>query len=162
MDLRSAARRAFNSIGYDVRKLSGELSQNAYLDIRALLGDGRGLVAVDVGANTGQTVHRLRASLVDPVIHAFEPSPSTFAELRRRTARVPDLYLENHALGAAAGTVELIENTNSDMSSLLEIGADGWGDVRARTPVQIKTLDEYCDETLHRPSRSGQVGYAGL
>ena len=42
--------------------------------------------------------------------------------------------------------MELIENTNSDMSSLLEIGADGWGDVRARTPVQIKTSDEYCDE----------------
>lgn len=146
MDLRSAARRWFNSFGYDVRKISGDLGQNAFLDIDALSGRHAGLVAMDVGANVGQTIHRLRASLDDPVIHAFEPGPSTFAELQRRTAGIPDLYLTNCALGSEPGTLDLNENTHSDMSSFLKIGKDGWGDVRAKTPVEVRTLDGYCDE----------------
>jgi FkbM family methyltransferase len=146
MDLKSTARRAFNLIGYDVYKISGGLGRNPFRDMRALMGGGRGLVAVDVGANIGQTVHRLRAALNAPVIHAFEPSPSTFAELRRRTEGVPDLYLANRALGARPGTMELIENIHSDMSSFLEIGAYGWGEVRSRTPVKVGTLDEHCED----------------
>jgi FkbM family methyltransferase len=145
-DLRSTARRGFNALGYDLRKLSGELGQNAFLDMRALSGHRAGTVVADVGANIGQTVHRLRASLDAPVIHAFEPGPSTFAELERRTAGIPDLFLTNCALGAEAGTLELNQNTHSDMSSFLEIGADGWGEVQAKTPVEIKPLDEYCAE----------------
>lgn len=146
MDLRSTVRRTFNSLGYDVRKVSGNLGQNAFFDMRALSGQRPGVVAADVGANVGQTVHRLRASLDAPVIHAFEPGPSTFAELERRTAGVPDLHLVNCALGSEPGMLELNENTNSDMSSFLKIGTDGWGDVRAKTPVDVLTLDDYCEE----------------
>jgi len=146
MELRIAAKRAFARLGYDVRTLSGELGKNAYVDIRRLTTAGERPVAADVGANTGQTVDHLRAFFKRPVVHSFEPGPTAFSTLERRMSGDADVHLNNCALGSQPGTVELNEHVASDMSSMLEIGSDGWGEVKARVPVEVRTLDEYCSE----------------
>ena len=43
-------------------------------------------VICDVGANNGQTVTALRRKFPLAAIHAFEPSPATFAEMQRNVA----------------------------------------------------------------------------
>jgi FkbM family methyltransferase len=145
MSLRSRARGALGALGYDLRRVSQSgLGRDPFLDVRVLAGPRPGLVVADVGANLGQTVSRVLESLPAPVIHSFEPSPSTFAELRRRTAGIADLHLSNCAVGSEPGVLELNENTLPTMSSILENGAGGAGDLRARTPVTVTTLDEYC------------------
>jgi FkbM family methyltransferase len=145
MDLRSSARRMFARTGYDVHRITGDLGEDPYRDMRRLV-TGSQPVTVDVGANIGQTVERLRATFEQPQIHSFEPSPATFAELERRTGSLPGVHLSNCALGAAPGTMELIENTHSDMSSMLEPGSEPWGEVKGRVEVPARTLDGYADE----------------
>jgi FkbM family methyltransferase len=98
----------------------------------------------DVGANEGQSIRRFRHYFDRPFIHSFEPSPTTFAKLRENTVRVMDLRLSNVALGSRPGAADLIENTHSDMSSLLELGPDAFGQEKSACRVPVTTLDEYC------------------
>jgi FkbM family methyltransferase len=129
-----------------VHRITGNLGEEPFRDVRTLAGGVSAPVCIDVGANIGQTIERLRSTLDGPIIHAFEPGPDTFAQLERAMGGTPGVHLNNAALGSEPGTMQLIENTNSDMSSLLEPGLDPFGEVTRRVPVQVETLDRYCAE----------------
>ena len=58
-------------------------------------------VMLDVGANTGQTIARFRRRFPQAVVHAFEPSPTTFATLRAGHEGVPGVHLWNVGVGSA-------------------------------------------------------------
>jgi FkbM family methyltransferase len=148
MNLKALVRPMLNRLGYDLHRISsdGDLGRDPFRDMRKLSAGGRKLVVFDVGANVGQSVDRFRETLDDPMIHSFEPEPATFAELRRRKGDVPGLHLNNFALGSKRGTAELNRNTFSDMSSILQPGRDSWGSIKDKTPIEIRTLDEYCHD----------------
>ena len=97
------------------------------------------------GANVGQSVEQFRKQFDRPTIHCFEPGPETFEQLRKRTAGVPDLHLNNAALGSRIESRIFVENQCPDMSSFLEPSTDGWGSIKGRRPVEVWTLDDYCD-----------------
>ena len=118
-------------------------SDDPYDHIATYLAQTPKPVLFDVGANVGQTVLRLRHLFPDGIIHSFEPSPDTFKSLESNVGRTGNTVLNNVGVGATSGTLELIENTKSDMSSFLE-PADTWGAVRKRTSVPVITVDEYC------------------
>jgi len=56
------------------------------------------------------------------------------------------VILNNVALGSRIEHRQLLENSHSDMSSFLPLGADGWGTIDKRTTVPLTTVDAYCDE----------------
>lgn len=116
---------------------------DAFSDIRALSGTGPSIV-FDVGANVGQSVERFAELLPGSEIHAFEPSPTAFEELRRSTRRFPNVRLINAAVGASPGDLILLENDHTNMSSFLSPGSAGWGRVVRHTPVAVLTVDDYC------------------
>jgi FkbM family methyltransferase len=99
-----------------------------------------------VGANVGQTIAFLRATLDNPVIHSFEPGHRAFAELARRCSGIPDLYLNNFALGSRSTLLELQENIHHELSSFLDLGVAGGGEVSRRLAVDVTTIDNYCDQ----------------
>ncbi len=148
MNLKALVQPMLNRLGYDIRRLSSErdLGLDPFRDMRRLSARRRQLVVFDVGANVGQSVNRFRETLDDPIIHSFEPEPTTFSELRRRKGGVPGIHLNNFALGSSRGMAELNQNTNSDMSSILQPGTDSWGTIDGKTSVEVRTLDEYCDD----------------
>jgi FkbM family methyltransferase len=140
--LKRAVRGLINRFGYDITRKRPELGNDPFADMRRLCGKDAPVV-FDVGANTGQTVHRFRRFFPRPEIHAFEPGPATFRELSANVGELPGVTLNHAAVGAEAGTKILIENTNSDMSSLLEPSAGCWGEVRNRQEVEGVTIDGY-------------------
>lgn len=142
MDLRATVRRQFARVGYDVKRITGAVGEDPYRDMARLVANQRPVVA-DVGANIGQTVERMRAAFAEPQIHSFEASPSTFVELERNVGSLPAVHVVNGALGSTAGRMELIENTHSDMSSLLEPGEEAMGEVKGRVEIDVLTLDDY-------------------
>jgi FkbM family methyltransferase len=146
MNLKALVRPMLNRLGYELHRVSrdGDLGRDPFRDMRKLSARDRRLVVFDVGGNVGQSVERFRKTLDDPIIHSFEPEPATFAELRRRKGDVPGVRLNDFALGARRGTAELNRNTFSDMSSILQPGRDSWGTIEGKTPIEIRTLDEYC------------------
>src|SRR5437867_13004736 len=99
----------------------------------------------DVGANRGQTIEQFRRYFERPLIHAFEPGRSAFAELQRRSAGISDLVLNNTALGARAESRSFLDNDHDDMSSFLEPSVTAWGEIKSRYPVDVITLDDYCE-----------------
>ncbi|HEY6137805.1 MAG TPA: FkbM family methyltransferase [Thermoanaerobaculia bacterium] len=140
--LRKAVKHLLRRAGIDIRFIP-PLGFDAYEDMRKLAATERPLV-FDVGANRGQTIERFRDAFAQPVIHTFEPGREAFAALQRRCAGIPDLHLNNAALGARAESRMFLENTRDDMSSFLEPSVDAWGEIADRYPVDVTTVDSYC------------------
>jgi FkbM family methyltransferase len=101
-------------------------------------------LVLDVGANRGQSIERLRRVFARPVIHAFEPGRDTFVALQRRAAGIPDLHVNNVAVGARAESRTFIDTEPDEMSSLLEPSTDAWGRIKRRYAVEVITVDDYC------------------
>lgn len=140
--VRKAVKHLLRRAGIDIRFIP-KLGFDAYDDMRKLAATERPLV-FDIGANRGQTIERFRNAFTQPLIHAFEPGRDTFANLERRCASIPDLHLNNVALGARAESRTFLENTRDDMSSFLEPSVDAWGEIADRYPVEVTTVDDYC------------------
>jgi FkbM family methyltransferase len=151
LNIKQTVKTGLRRFGFEVQRTPHSLAPDKvsvgldpYHDMRRLTGAIARPVVFDVGANVGQTVERIRNYFDHPVIHAFEPSPATFAALRRATEGIPDLTLNNMALGRRAGTADFVENSDPALSSLLEFGPDSWGSVTGKIPVTVATLDQYC------------------
>lgn len=140
--IRKAFKQLLRRAGIDIRFIP-ELGFDAYADMRKLAATDDPVV-FDVGANRGQTIEQFRKAFARPVIHAFEPGREAFAELQRRTAGIAELHLNNVALGARTESRTFLQNERDDMSSFLELSADGWGGVKDRYPVEVTTVDDYC------------------
>jgi FkbM family methyltransferase len=142
MQLQESIHRIVRLTGYDLVKKQYAVSLTR--ELRERVADGPDVVFFDVGANVGQTVTTIRRDYPRAKIHAFEPSPSTFARLRDNVGGHGDLTLVQAALGATVGRMDLHENAQSDMSSFLPTDRDGWGEVLAKTSVAVDTVDNYC------------------
>ena len=71
-----------------------------------------GDVVLDCGANVGDVTEPLART--GATVHAFEPDPYAFEQLRERVARFDNVTLHNAAVGATAGRVTLHRAANFD------------------------------------------------
>lgn len=115
-----------------------------YEDMRRLLINKTNPLIFDVGANVGQSIGEFKDNFPESIIYSFEPSPSTFLQLKKNHTGKPDIFLQNVGLGAVAGKKEFLENESSEMSSFLEYDQMEWGKFKEKTIVDLSTLDEYC------------------
>ncbi len=116
---------------------------NPFVDAAWSLKDRVAPVVFDVGANIGQTVRQVRRFLPSSVIHSFEPVPSSFEKLCTNTQNFTNLTVNHAAVGAKPGTIEIIENAQSVMSSILPLGPAGWGVEKSRHTVTVQSVDSY-------------------
>lgn len=143
--VRGFLRSQITRLGYDVRRLR-TIGADPFCDMKQLLaGEDRPMI-FDVGANVGQSVTSFRGVFPEAAIHSFEPSPGTFQGLSEACRNMAGVSIWNIGLGAAPGKALLLENTNSDMTSFLEIGKDGWGSIRETTLVVLDTVDEFAHQ----------------
>ena len=103
-----------------------------------------GMVVVDVGANIG-IYSMLSAKCVGPrgTVHAFEPTPESFAQLRTNVElnKFSCLRLNQLALADEAGTSTLYLYEQNAMNSLSQ--QDWVGKALGQVVVNTNTLDEY-------------------
>lgn len=142
--VKSSVKSLLRTLGYDVHKI--QAGRDPFHDMRRWTGQRQAPVAFDVGANMGQTIDCLLAIMPEAEIHAFEPGQEAFRKLQEKCSAMPNVLLNRVALGAAPGTAEFVENTDSTMSSFLEPGTAGWGEIKRRVQVPVTTVDQYCDE----------------
>lgn len=148
MSLKGYIREQLFKFGYDVRRRGhDDLGFNPYWDMGKLVVENGRPILFDVGANNGQSIAEFRKRFANPIIHAFEPSPSTYAKLTVQTAGIPDLYLRNFALGANCERKLLHENSVSTLTSLLPQGEACWGEIVNETQVEVRSMDSYCAES---------------
>jgi FkbM family methyltransferase len=140
-----AVKAIFRLLGFEIHYVRKGVGVDAFADMR-MLAATESPVIFDVGANVGQSIGIFRKRFERPSIHSFEPGRATFEQLQRNMTDVPDLQLNNVALGATSGSATLIENERTDMSSLLEPGPDCWGEIERRYAVDVTTVDDYCSQ----------------
>jgi FkbM family methyltransferase len=133
--------------GYVDAALNGE---HAFIDRLARQWQGRPVVAFDVGAFHGTWTAALLQRVSSATVHAFEPVASSFAQLSANIGA--QAHVHRCALGAAIGTAEMFAPPDAD-GSLGELASlharDLSGFALAVEPigkVQVRTLDEFCDE----------------
>ncbi len=142
--VKSYVKSFLRTLGYDVHKI--QVGRDPFRDMQRWIGQRRAPVAFDVGANEGQTIESFLAVMPHAEIHAFEPGQEAFRNLQAKCSAMPNVSLNSDALGAAPGSAEFVENTESTMSSFLEPGPVCWGEIKRRVQVRVTTADQYCDE----------------
>ena len=74
-------------------------------------------VILDIGANIGQTVEKLKTIWDKAVVHSIEPLPEAFQELYLTKGILEDVHVYNHALGSVNGWQEFNVNKHQPMLS---------------------------------------------
>lgn len=146
MTIKEPIKKALLQFGYQVQRVkNGQIGHDPFEDMRTLADTEGPAILFDVGANRGQSVSTFHAHFPSSVIHAFEPGPSTFELLKNQTGGIPNLHLNNVALGSNCERKTLIESSVDTVSSLLPRGKDfHWGDVTSHTDVDVISIDSYC------------------
>jgi FkbM family methyltransferase len=144
MSLRKLLNPLLEPFGYQIfHGNPGSMGLDPFRDMHRLVASPRPVI-FDVGANSGQTIRSLRQRFPAGEIHAFEPAEPAFAELQTNCGHLPDVLLNQLALGGETGEYEFYEMDSSPMSSFLPLGRDGWSRVVRTVRTQVTTVDEYC------------------
>jgi FkbM family methyltransferase len=142
---RRAVKRA---LGMPVRRLHSDWS------ILGRIGPVEGgHVVLDVGAHHGWFFHCWRDWCPGAEVHAFEPTPASFARCAELYGAEPNTHLVRAAVGRVAGTGRLHTLGDSAVSnSLLAPDLEAWSAIQYQTgaitsvEVPTLTLDEYARE----------------
>ncbi len=92
------------------RRLAIWRARNAFVQIATALEPGD--IAIDAGANVGEFTAPMAAS--GATVHAFEPDPYAYAELRKRFATAANVHVHRAAVGAVSGTITLYRAAGVD------------------------------------------------
>lgn len=115
--LKATVRRAARTVGLDVRRYVSDIEVRKLRNLRRLVPFD---LVLDIGANTGQFVRKLRDSGYRGSIVSFEPLSAAYAELCESAARDRNWTIAPRAaIGATNGAVELNVAANSYSSSAL-------------------------------------------
>jgi FkbM family methyltransferase len=118
-------------------------------------------IIVDVGANVGQTLSRLKKIFPESTMHCIEPVPEHYADLKEIAKYYDDAYTYNTALGDKNEIREFNVNQHQPMlSSFYELNENSQDSIAINNPeashinfldnekisVQSKTLDTWATE----------------
>ena len=124
--------------------------RDAYSDQRLLLGGDGANTIIDVGANVGNTVEQYYFTYPDATIHAFEPDPTTFAQLVKRYRTHPRVRCWCNAVSDHEHSASFFINEDPGTNSLLPRPESGRryynqrGVLRQKIDVPAVTLDAFC------------------
>jgi FkbM family methyltransferase len=141
--VRRLIRRSLRSFGYDI--CSSDDRRDPFDDMKRLVYASP--LVFEVGANKGQGIDNFRETFQNPHIHAFEPGRVAFGDLTKNYGTCRHVTLNNMALGSRKQTRMFLESDLYGTSSFLETGCNDWGSTAKRYPVEINTVDCYCDTT---------------
>jgi len=145
--LKNTLKNAIRSIGFDLSRYDANTrGQCPYSDMKYFLGHLDSQTILDVGANVGQTIGKMRKIFPNSIIHSFEPSPKTYSQLSASCKGKSGVHVWNHGVGSSRGTLPFLENVASDMSSFLAPTELAWGEIRETTNVEVITLDDFTKE----------------
>ena len=142
----------FKKFGYQITKIppvtfTSSTGRDAFLDMKRFMSSNSNPIILDVGANKGQSVEKFKAIFPNSIIHSFEPSPKTFKQLKKNISAKEGVFAWNSALGANIGSQVFLENQFSEMSSFLELGENGWGEITGQVIVDVITIDHFLDNS---------------
>ena len=132
------ARRAKKAQAWDARETH---AKGLLQGIVSMLEPGD--VVIDCGANLGAISGALAGT--GAVVHAFEPDPYTFGRLSENLAGRDNVILHNAAVGAAAGTLQLMRDADwekdPDGASVRSTLVAGGRKIDAGNAIDVEVID---------------------
>lgn len=101
------------------------LKGDAVSSVARVLDARREIVALDIGANTGELTRRMVEVFPKARVHAFEPAPDVFEALAKATGELKGVRRHNLAVGAKEGEVTLSITRDRHFSSVLPVSEVG-------------------------------------
>ncbi|NND34259.1 MAG: FkbM family methyltransferase [Saprospiraceae bacterium] len=146
-------KKLIGKMGYDISRSSGKGIPLHDRWINLVRSQGEMKIIFDIGANRGQTFDKFRAYFPDAIIHAFEPNPKTFIDLKERAIRDKKLRPWQLALGDYDGEAILNLNSSDVTDSILSnsefiseyASAELCKPISSQN-VSIKRMDTFCSE----------------
>jgi FkbM family methyltransferase len=146
--LRSMIRKLVKKLGYEILPPSQAYAER--VSLKGLLVQENINLILDVGANVGQFVHKVRDAGYNGRVISFEPQASAHAQLMASAAADPNWTIAHRtALGAEAGSITMHDSKNSVSSSILPMlashsDADPQAGYIGTEEVQVNRLDDIC------------------
>ena len=116
-------------------------------------------VIFDVGAHNGNSIERYLEVFSNPRIYSFEPNQIEFKNIESKYSNLPNIKLNNFALGDKNESKLFNIFAKSDTSSFLKLNDSEWVNVRSKqlgidknkflkdqVEVEVKTLDDFVDQ----------------
>lgn len=132
------ARRAKKAQEWDARE---SYAKGLMQGILSMLEPGD--VVIDCGANLGVVAGPLADT--GATVHAFEPDPYTFGRLSEALAGRPNVILHNAAVGAKAGTLQLMRDADwekdPDGASVRSTLIEGGRKMDAGSGIDVDVID---------------------
>ena len=156
--MKNIIQKFLNFFGYKIKKFKKNLDFD-YI-YKKLFKNDKQVVIFDVGANKGQSIERfLKIFGNKSLIHAFEPIEEEYINLKKKYSNLPNIILNNFALGAVNENKDFYITVRSGSSSFNKLHDTEWlrqrskeckvdskNFVKKTDTVKIKTLDLYCIE----------------
>ena len=144
--IKNKIRQIIHKLGYQITRYDpSALGNNPLNDMAKFLHNDCPIV-FDVGANIGQSIDKFSSQFPRCIIHSFEPSPTTFKKLKEQASKLKNIHLWNCGIGSVPGDMTLFENSHSTLSSFLPLSEFGSGRVIKDTLIELKTIDQFCDD----------------
>jgi FkbM family methyltransferase len=103
-------------------RLSYRVGGDPIEDMALLLAGTAVSTIIDGGAYAGAFSRRMAMTFAEARIHAFEPTPASFALLEEKTRGLPVISSHQLALGASSGVARFFENASPLTNSLRKNG----------------------------------------
>lgn len=129
-----------------------QFEHDTYSMMTRFLDPDRAIVAIDVGANVGDTCRRITQEFPHAIVHALEPVSDVFRTLEERTADMPGVKRYQIGVSDREGTVKFNVTKNRWCSSILppsELGKayyGEWYEVERQEEARIVRLDDWAKQ----------------
>ena len=143
--MKKLIKKALNILGYDIVHFSKEsIGKYPLNDIRLFISQSDPLI-FDVGANRGQSIELFSKAYSQARFFCFEPNPDVYSDLEKCISSQIQTF--NLALSSAQQSDrKFYVNCSSEMSSFLQLGKDGWGNITSEILVETDTIDNFCEK----------------
>lgn len=135
----------FEKLGFDISRIPREqlLNKNPFKAVKDSLETASPII-FDVGMNHGQTVEKVLKIFPQCILHGFEPSENCQKSLKTKFGSLVNIVINANGLGEKVETKVFNEYSWDALNSFL-IRSYGKSKIVASYPVQIDTLDNYCN-----------------
>jgi len=145
---RRALQLLLRHIGYELIRYSpADRGINAYHDMTHYI-KIKNPVVLDVGANLGESIESLLGSYPSAQVFSFEPSEESFKVLTKKYQYHRSIKLYCEALGSGNYLRYFNDNDLPFMSSFLELGTFGYGNIKAKRLLEIRSVDNFADSEM--------------
>ena len=128
---------------FEHRKYKRIIGESWVDDLSRLIEFNKVQRVFDIGANEGQSSQRYLQLFPQAHIDAFEPNPRIFRQLETCFDQVERVTTHNVGVGKKEGKLPFQINRQSVMSSFVNLGQYGWGDIVDTIDVSVIRLDEF-------------------